>query len=336
MGISRALLILLSAMVAGTALTWLARAYALRRSILDVPNERSSHAVATPRGGGVAIVVPVLLAVVMLWLRGGLDTPLLIALALCGGFVAALGWIDDHRPLGIAVRAGGHLLAAAVAVVAVGANLSPGLLPIYALGIAWFLNLYNFLDGTDGYAGTQAVCAALAGTVLFVHAGDRSAAIICLTIAGASAGFLVWNWPPARIFMGDVGSCFLGFAFGVLAVHGEAHGVAPAWLWLVVIGVFFWDATLTLLRRAWQGEPWHQAHRTHAYQRLHQIGWSHRRIAISMLVVNVIVVWPVVWVAVLWDNFALIAAVAASLVMIGLWGLVIRRHQIRAGSNRLD
>jgi Fuc2NAc and GlcNAc transferase len=336
MTLSRICLVIVSAILAGAALTWVARLYALRRSILDVPNERSSHVNATPRGGGIAIVIPTLLAVVLLWSTGRIDAGLAVAVGLCGGVVAAIGWFDDHRPLGVATRAATHLAAAVAAILALSPALSPWVMALYVLGIAWYVNLYNFLDGTDGYAGTQAVCTSLAGAALFAHAGGWGAAALCLVVAGASAGFLSWNWPPARIFMGDVGSCFLGFVFAVLAVHGERTGVAPAWLWVLLLGPFFWDATLTLLRRVATGERWHQAHRTHAYQRLHQLGWTHRRIAASLLVVNVFVVWPMVWVAVLWDNFALFSTFAASAVLIALWWSVNRRFrgQDRATSDQ--
>lgn len=336
MTLLRICLIVVSAMLTGAVLTWMARLYALRRSMLDVPNERSSHVNATPRGGGVAIVIPTLLAVGLLWSTGRVDAGLAVAVGLCGGVVAAIGWLDDHRPLGVATRAVIHLAAAAGAMLALSPALPAGAQALYVLGIAWAVNLYNFLDGTDGYAGTQAVCAALAGAALSGHAGDWGTAVLCLVLAGASGGFLLWNWPPARIFMGDVGSCFLGFAFAVLAVHGERGGVAPAWLWVLLLGPFFWDATLTLLRRVASGERWHQAHRTHAYQRLHRMGWTHRRIAISLLLVNAIVVWPMVWVAALWNNFALISTFTASSVLIALWWRVNRsfHEQARGASDQ--
>ncbi len=328
-------LIVLSAFVLTWLLTGWARTYAIRRAIVDVPNPRSSHLSATPRGGGIAIVVTVLAATLYLALSGRISAELAIAVMLGGGMVALVGWLDDHRPLGVAIRLGAHLLAAALAVglsfyahpsgFASSPVLAVLLAITFTIGIAWFINLFNFLDGTDGYASIQALCAALAGAALFFHGREPGAAMLCLAIAAASGGFLPWNWAPARIFMGDVGSCFLGFLFGVLALYGHLRGVAPAWVWIALLGVFFWDATLTLARRIMAGERWYSPHRTHAYQRLHQMGWAHDRIALAALCINVFVLWPVVWAAVVWDNFSILGVAAVSAVLTGLWWAVNHR-----------
>jgi Fuc2NAc and GlcNAc transferase len=325
--------IVVSAFVLTWILTGLARAYALRRSLIDVPNQRSSHQQATPRGGGIAIVVTVLTATIYLVSSGRLSSELAMAILLGGGAVALVGWLDDHRPLGVGMRAAVHLLAATLAVglsyyAHPSGFASPPLALLTAmtfiLGIAWFTNLFNFLDGTDGYAGIQSLCAALAGAAIFVHGREPGAVALCLAVAAASGGFLPWNWAPARIFMGDVGSCFLGFLFGVLALYGHVEGVAPAWIWIALLGVFFWDATLTLARRVLAGERWYAPHKSHAYQRLHQMGWGHDRIAVAALCINVFVLWPVVWAAVVWDNFSIVGVAAVSAMLAGLWWAVNR------------
>ena len=315
-------------------MTWLVRIYALRHAVLDVPNERSSHTSATPRGGGLAIVVTVLAATAWLHARGLIETPLAYSLLIGGAAVAALGWIDDHRRLGVAVRVVVQFAAAGWAVFLAGGlvaidtglgRVDTGMAigsALATLGIVWLLNLYNFLDGTDGYAGTQAVCAALAGAALFWIGGAAGVATLCLIIAAAAAGFLFWNWPPARIFMGDVGSCFLGYAFGVLALFGEKSGALPAWLWLILLGAFVWDATFTLLRRLLTGERWYDAHRSHAYQRLHQLGVGHRPIALWLLIVNVALLWPLAYAGALWNNSRPWALVISVVVLAVAWSLV--------------
>jgi Fuc2NAc and GlcNAc transferase len=151
------------------------------------------------------------------------------------------------------------------------------------LALVWLTNLYNFMDGIDGLAAGEAVAVAAAGGALLWSSGEAGLASVAWTTGAASAGFLLWNWPPARIFMGDVGSGFLGFLFGALALASDRSGAAPAWLWLVLLGAFVGDATLTLARRAWYREPLALAHRKHAYQRLVQSGLSHRAATCSVL-----------------------------------------------------
>jgi len=323
--------IVLFAFAASVVLTGLLRAYALRRSLLDVPNERSSHISATPRGGGLAIVLVVL--AVTGWLQQRQLLPPGLALVLSGGgaAVALIGWIDDHRSLGAAVRAGTHLLVAAWAVYVFGGvaeiDLGFARLPLgvtfgsalAVIAIAWLINVYNFLDGTDGYAASQAVCTALAGALLFHFAGKDVLAILCATVVAASAGFLVWNWSPAKIFMGDVGSYFLGYVFGVLALFGEKSSTVPAFLWFILLAVFFCDASLTLLRRLLAGERWYEAHRSHAYQRLHQMGFSHRRIATLLILVNAVLLWPLAWLATAHPDFLLPSFILSVLAMSALW-----------------
>ncbi|HEU0080065.1 MAG TPA: hypothetical protein VFQ76_20630, partial [Longimicrobiaceae bacterium] len=154
------------------------------------------------------------------------------------------------------------------------------------VALVWLTNLYNFLDGIDGIAGGEAVAVGGVGGALLWAAGERGLAAVALVAAAAGAGFLVWNWQPARIFMGDVGSGFLGFLFGALAVASERVEGPPALVWILLLGVFVVDATLTLLRRAGRGERLHEAHRRHAYQRAVQSGLSHARVAGAVLAID--------------------------------------------------
>lgn len=289
--------VLAAGLVLSWALTGRIRAFALSHAIVDVPNGRSSHAEPTPRGGGAAIVLLVLLGVAgAAW--GGL-IPAHEAIALAGGgfVVAVAGWADDRRSLSARVRLGCHLAAAAWAVywlggvesIAVGEGRAllgwPGSM-LAVLGIVWATNLYNFMDGIDGLAAGQALCAGAAGGALLALSQGGGLAAVAFLAAAASAGFLAWNWAPAKIFMGDVGSGFLGFLFAALAVASENRGSVPLLVWLVLLGVFVVDGTFTLLRRAAAREVVYQAHREHAYQRLVQAGLTHGQVSALVIGIN--------------------------------------------------
>jgi Fuc2NAc and GlcNAc transferase len=283
-----AVAVVVAAFLASAGLSELARRYALARALIDVPNERSSHSVPTPKGGGVAIAGVVLAGLTLLAALGWVGLHLAVGLGGGGVLVAAVGWLDDHRSLSATVRLTVHVAAAAWVVAWLGGmpelTVGQGVLHLgfigallAMLGVVWATNLYNFMDGIDGLSAAEAVAAGLIGALLLAPR-EPSLAFVALLLAAAAAGFLVWNWPPARLFMGDVGSGFLGFLFGGLAVASENAGALPALLWLVLLGPFFVDSTVTLLRRMVRGERWHSAHRAHAYQRAVQAGWSHGRV----------------------------------------------------------
>jgi len=241
---------------------------------MDRPNERSLHEVPVPRSGGLAVVAGVLAACLVDW-------PAQAAVAGCVLALAALSFADDWRGLPIAMRFGVHAAAAAAFV-----WLALPALPLPVQGavaflIAWSINLYNFMDGSDGLAGGMAVFGFGTFAAAFALGGDPALASLSLSIAIASAVFLKANFHPARIFLGDVGSVPLGFLAGALGAAGVAHGHFPAWFPFVVFAPFFVDATVTLLRRMLRGERFWQAHRQHYYQRLVQTGWGHRRTALA-------------------------------------------------------
>ena len=291
-------LVLATALLCGL-LTGVVRRYSLQRAVLDIPNERSFHSVPTPRGGGLAIVIALLFSLGLAGWVGWLSSEMLLAMVPGGILVAVIGWIDDHRPVSAAQRLLAHFAAAAWAVFVAGGlpvlqlgtlSLSVGVAgsAFAVLTIVWLTNLYNFMDGIDGIAATEAITVGLAAAALAAMGGNFGVAVAALLIAAAAAGFLGWNWQPARIFMGDVGSGFLGYVLGVTAVLSEVQGGPPLLLWGVLLGVFVVDATLTLLRRAMRGEQVSAAHRTHAYQRAVQYGMSHRRVAVLTAMLNLL------------------------------------------------
>lgn len=264
----------------GATGTWVARMYALRLRLLDEPGERRSHAVATPRGGGIAVVLAVLLAIVALILR----LPREIVLLACGGIglllVAGIGWLDDHRPLSPWPKLAVHVLSAGW--LAAGFYLS-GAEPRVAglvFGIALVLvNLWNFMDGIDGLASTQAILVAAAFVWL---AGDASAVHVGLALIAALFGFLPFNFPRARIFLGDVGSGALGYLLAWLA--GVVLQTLPSAAWPLALlppSAFLLDAGLTLVQRTLRGERWWTPHVGHAYQRWARRAGSHIPVTLS-------------------------------------------------------
>jgi Fuc2NAc and GlcNAc transferase len=305
-------------------LTGAMRRYALSRQLLDIPNTRSSHTTPTPRGGGVAIVTSFLLAVLWLALVGAIGWPLSAALLGAGAGCALLGFLDDHGHIAARWRLLGHFAAAgwvlywlggAPPLTLFGHTLAAGWLAdaLVALYLVWLLNLYNFMDGIDGIAGVEAITVCMgAAAVVGLAPGIGSAADIGLPLllAGAVAGFLVWNFPPARIFMGDAGSGFLGITLGILSLH--AGGTAPPqlWSWLILLGVFVVDATVTLLRRLLRGERVYEAHRSHAYQQAARRYERHLPVTLAVAVINLGWLLP-------------IAACVALGRLDGGWGLVI-------------
>jgi UDP-N-acetylmuramyl pentapeptide phosphotransferase/UDP-N-acetylglucosamine-1-phosphate transferase len=289
----------LSALLAGlvaAALTWVATGALLKqltaKHILDHPNERSSHERPTPRGGGIAVMAVILLG----WLAlAALDlTPWRLIWPLVGlSFgLALVSWADDLRGLSPLPRFAAQLAAVAIALstVPLGPQF-PGSLPPWlafggaALAWLWFVNLFNFMDGIDGIAGVEAAAIAIgAGLVATALGLLDGTPWLAAVVAGAALGFLLWNRPPARIFLGDVGSVPLGFVLGWLLLSLAAHG---AWAAALILPAYFLaDATLTLLRRSLRGEkPW-QAHRQHFYQQAVQAGASHGRVSASVAVAN--------------------------------------------------
>jgi Fuc2NAc and GlcNAc transferase len=285
-------------------LTGAVRRYALARRLLDHPNERSSHVAPTARGGGVAIVVMFCAALGWLVATGRLAPASAAALIGAGSWVALVGFIDDHRHVSARLRLCAHFIAAAWALYWIaglppltvfGTDLHLGWLGNIAAAIflVWVLNLYNFMDGIDGIAGVEAVTVALGGALLWAITTASDDALVPVLLAAASAGFLAWNFPPARIFMGDVGSGFLGLELAIFAVWSAHEGGRLFWCWVILLGVFIVDSTITLVRRVLRGERFYEAHRSHAYQYAARQFGQHRIVTLSVGVINVAWLFPI-------------------------------------------
>ena len=271
---------LLPALVAFAVIALLRRAPWVHR-LADHPNERSLHAVPTPRLGGLGIAAGIapfafLPHVTPLWLILG-----------CALFLFLVSLADDVRSLPVEVRLGAHVIAAVIALVEpwVRTGMVSALSMIWlALAIAWMTNLYNFMDGADGLAGAMALLGFGTYAAAAAMGGHASLAILCAAIASASAGFLAHNLPPARVFMGDAGSIPLGFLAAALGLHGWLAGAWPLAFPVLAFLPFIADASTTLARRALNREPVWRAHRSHHYQRLVLAGWSRRRLLFTSAV----------------------------------------------------
>ena len=291
-------------LVAAWWLTGRVRRYALARRLLDIPNARSSHAVPTPRGGGVAIVLTTLVAFAVAAAQSVLQWSTLVGLAGGGALVAAIGFMDDRRHVRRRWRLLTHLLAAAwlsaymaglppVHVFTATFNLGLVGYPLAALYIVWLINLTNFMDGIDGLTAIEVVTVCLSGAFLyFVTVPPATHWVAPLVLAAATLGFLVWNWPPAKVFLGDSGSGFLGFMLAALSL--QAGWAAPElfWSWNILLGVFIVDATVTLVKRAIRGERFYEPHRTHAYQHAAQRWGAHKPVTLLVAAINVLWLLP--------------------------------------------
>jgi UDP-N-acetylmuramyl pentapeptide phosphotransferase/UDP-N-acetylglucosamine-1-phosphate transferase len=254
---------------------WLALVWLLRygRLPMDHPNERSLHATPTPRIGGLGIMAGVGMA--SAWLADATLLPIILA----AFALAMVSVLDDVRGLPVALRFLAHFVAAVACLLALGLD-GWVLLPA-TLAVVWMTNLYNFMDGSDGLAGGMAAIGFGALALAAWLGGAPSLAMFCASIAAAALAFLRFNFPPARVFMGDAGSIPLGFLAAALGIDGAAHGVWP-WLFpLLVFSPFIVDASVTLARRALRGEKIWRAHRSHYYQRVVLLGATHRQLALA-------------------------------------------------------
>ena len=330
------LLAAVSCFAISAVLTGLVRTYGLRHSILDVPNARSSHTLPTPRGGGLAIVLSYLTSIVVLFMVGRLESSL--ALAFAGGvLVAGVGFLDDRAPQRASVRLMVHFVSAGWALYALEG--APGIVlgshvmaagPVMnllaAVAFVWVINLFNFMDGIDGLAASEALFIGLAGVLVSGLASAASSlGAASILLAAACGGFLLWNWAPARIFMGDIGSGFLGYVVAVLALQAAHQSDGALYAWLVLGGLFFVDATVTLLRRLARGDRPHEAHRTHAYQRLARKWESHGKVTLLYGLVNLLWCLPLAALAYSRPHQAFV------LLCIAILPLALAAHLLGAG-----
>ncbi|MCT7535298.1 glycosyltransferase family 4 protein [Aliarcobacter cryaerophilus] len=296
------------------SLTYFIKNYMIKKSLVATINERSSHSVPTPHGGGIALAITWFIGLFYLYFIGEISSNLFYAL-LFGAVISIVSFFDDIYELSPKIR----LIAQAI--VAIGGLYFLGGLETFTFGIfdiqnpiftnifaffmiIWFINLYNFLDGINGYAGSEAIFLALAGFILF--SGNHF-----LVLSVAVLGFLFWNWNKAKIFMGDVGSTLLGYNIAIFTIYYANEQASNFWIWIILFGVYWFDATLTLIRRKLNKEKLSQAHKKHGYQRLTQSGWSHYKVTNYSIGLNMILFFIVYFVSNIFVAFILALIVLA-------------------------
>lgn len=326
-------------------LTRQVRNYALKKNVLDIPIDRSSHTTPTPRGGGIGIVLSFLSGLLLLEHFGKISENLTIAIEGGGVLIAIIGWMDDIRSLPARWRFLIHALAAIFAIYWVGgiSEISLGTTRVFLghlgyiftfIGILWMINLYNFMDGIDGLAGGEALTLGVAGSFLLVQSDAKDLSFVSWLLAGCSAGFLLLNWPPAKIFMGDVGSGFIGFCFSIIWIESAKVHSSYLWGWMILLSIFISDATFTLISRVLGKEKWYKAHKSHAYQRLVQLGWSHLRVTKLILTVNILILFPLAWYAIKTKSIGFYATTFLYACLLLLW-IFIRNKYIFVQKNEI-
>ncbi|MCG8609727.1 MAG: glycosyltransferase family 4 protein [Pseudomonadales bacterium] len=297
---------------------------ALSKKLLDVPNQRSSHSIPTPSSGGMSFVF----VLSFLWFCFALvssEAPLAwTALLLCSGVLAMMGWFDDHKELSAGTRFLIQILIISVFLAQVDA------LPMLTLGgftvdsesvlfggwflyLLWSVNLYNFMDGIDGMAASQAIYVfwSIAAFTGFSNTVSDSFTVAAVLAGMVMFGFLWFNWAPAKIFMGDIGSAYLGFVlagFTLLVVSSDAELLVPL---ILIMGTFIVDATVTLLARLLSGQRFYHAHRSHAYQILSEHWGSHGKVVVAYLVVNLFWLLPFAWLSLMIPNYSFLFLLVA-------------------------
>ncbi len=284
--------------------------YSIKKGVLDIPNDRSSHTVPTPRGGGIGIVLGYLFSLAGLSFLV-IDVNVYLALCISGIIVALIGYIDDHKHVDAKIRIAFHFIAAVIIVSFIGGipklevlnyeiNFNIFSHIIAVLLCVWLLNLYNFMDGIDGLAGSEGTVSTLVmGLLIIIVFQDFELAILHFALALSCLGFLLWNYPPAKIFMGDAGSGFLGLMLAGLMLYSGNKDEALFWAWLIMLGVFIVDATYTLIRRVMRGEKPHEAHRSHAYQYASRKFKSHKKVTNAVIFINLFWLAPLATLTVL-------------------------------------
>lgn len=330
------LLLLCGLLFLGSAiLTGLIRWAAQRAQLIAVPVSRSAHSRPVPVGGGVSIVILVLLVVAYCYFTEQIPAnefaALMVALV-----IACIGIVDDIKHLDIRWRIPAQFLASAFVIYCLGdvpaidfglfsfpESILLNVLAVFAL--VWLLNLYNFMDGIDGIAATELIAVNLLSLIIVINS-DAFLTLLSASCAAAAGGFLLWNWSPAKIFMGDVGSSFIGFVLGVMALLSLLHGSMTVWTWVLLLGVFVVDATLTLFTRVRRKQRWYDGHASHAYQNAARHYKSHAKVTIVVILINLFWLGPLAWMSVQYPKMGLVMAV------IGLIPLLLLARRFGAGS----
>ncbi len=285
--------------------TYFMRSYALKKNIIDNPNERSSHSTPTPRGGGVAIVCSYLLALAVLMYSQQLTVHIGLTIMAAGFVIALLGFLDDHGHINSMLRLVIHFLVAVAVVISLGGfgsvdvfgGVQLGFMAnvIVVLFLVWLLNLYNFMDGINGIASVEAITVTASMATLYYVLNISLHSDVLWLLGACVFGFLLWNFPKAKIFMGDACSGFLGLTLGILALIALKENLALFCAWIICLGVFVVDATYTLIKRVLNGYKMYDAHRSHSYQILSRKCGSHTPVTLAVAAINLLWLLPIAY-----------------------------------------
>lgn len=321
------MLVYLGIFITSFILTYLVKEMAKKKLLMDIPNERSSHDIPTPRGGGMAIVVTWFVALGYLLYTGGITLSLFYAL-IAGALISIVSFLDDIYTLKSLPRMLVQVVAAATALYFIEGlkSIDLGIVVIENtilvnvigfLGVIWFINLFNFIDGINGYSSSGAFFIALA---LFFYVNDN----LLLAFAASILGFIPWNWGKARIFMGDIGSTVLGFTIAILVIYYSNTEKLHLLNGLVLTAVYWFDATLTLIKRFINKEKLTQAHKKHAYQRFVQAGHSHQTTTLLVLAINLLL-FGLVYAGIQFGIHPVYVLLAAMVLLFTIYQLIGRK-----------
>ncbi|MEN8132667.1 MAG: glycosyltransferase family 4 protein [Pseudomonadota bacterium] len=298
-------LILITAFLFTMTLSGIILRFAGKLKLIDIPNERSSHSIPVPRGGGIAIACVFLALLPSLPVENIVSLNLTYAIFGSGVIIALLGFMDDRSHIPAYNRLVIHFLAAIWVIYFLFMYSNPPLAAsgdlywwtftlLLIISLVWLLNLYNFMDGIDAITGSETISVSLCASLLTWQTapGDPSW-IILLLLASAVAGFLVWNLPPAKLFMGDSGSAFLGIVLGCLMIYSTLISSQLFYAWLILLGVYIVDANVTLIRRILAGQKFYEAHRSHAYQHAAKRYHSHGKVSLAVVIINLLWLLPI-------------------------------------------
>lgn len=297
--------LILSSFLIAFCLTYGVKQYALKKGIQNAPDERSSHEGVIPHGGGFAITVAYIFAIIVGYFLGYFDQDVILTIVLCGGIISMVGFFDDHKPMSVSVRIAIQFACAIVAIwllegfpkISYGWFILDWGIYGYIIGVfalVWLTNLYNFMDGIDGFASIEAMtttgCMAL---ILLINSKFESVWQLNILLVASVLGFFFWNFPKAKIFMGDVGSYFLGFVMGVLMIKSWYLTIDIIFSWVILLTVFITDATYTLVVRIVRGERFYLPHRSHAYQIISRKYDSHIKVSTMLIFINIGYLFPI-------------------------------------------
>ena len=340
-------------LIASIGITYCIYHLAVKNDLFDIPNQRSSHSTPTPKGGGISIIVLLIITTGTLFYFQMISREIMFSVITGLLIISIIGLIDDYKNLPIPIRLIGYTFGAMMALYFIGGvtslfennynffkccdiNISrfSDIGPFFAiLYMLWLTNLYNFMDGIDGFAAIQTICVSLFCSFLFYFSGSYGLVVIMLCLASATFGFLYWNLSPAKIFMGDVGSCSIGFFFGLFSIYTAKEEIVSISIWLILLAPFVGDATFTLIKRMINKEKWYEAHNTHAFQKLFQLGLSHNQLTLGLLLTNLLFMWPLAIFVQINQNYDLYIVLLAYILVWIIWFIAHFKYSQSAESS---